>query len=58
MIYWPRLFDHDSACYYCDERLSAFRVSRGSWSMRLGHQQAEDFRQCMVPPLAGGVWVC
>ncbi|WP_422013822.1 glycosyltransferase family 2 protein [Roseateles sp.] len=46
MDYWLRLLDHGDA-YYCDQILSAFRVSREQWSVRLGQQQADDFRQCM-----------
>lgn len=49
--YWLRLLDHGDA-YYCDEELSAFRVSREQWSVRLGHQQAEDFQQSMRQHLA------
>lgn len=49
--YWLRLLDHGDA-YYCDELLSAFRVSRGQWSVQLGHQQAEDFQRCMRQHLA------
>lgn len=45
--YWLRLLDHGDA-FYCGEVLSAFRVSRQQWSVRLGEQQAEDFRQCIA----------
>jgi glycosyltransferase involved in cell wall biosynthesis len=42
--YWYRLLQHGDA-YYLPERLAAFRVSSGSWSVAIGARQYDDFRR-------------
>lgn len=42
--YWYRLLQHGDA-YYQPERLAAFRVSSGSWSVAIGARQYDDFRR-------------
>ena len=40
--YWFRLLGHGDA-FYIAEALAAFRVSRGSWSIRIGTAQNREF---------------
>lgn len=42
--YWFRLLEHGHA-WYIPERLSAFRISAGQWSVALGARQSRDFRR-------------
>lgn len=42
--YWVRLLAHGDA-YYLSEPVSAFRVSRGSWSVAIGSKQSEEYRR-------------
>jgi glycosyltransferase involved in cell wall biosynthesis len=42
--YWFRLLKTGHA-YYLEAPLSAFRVSRGSWSVAIGNAQSTDFNQ-------------
>jgi glycosyltransferase involved in cell wall biosynthesis len=42
--YWYRLLAHGDA-FYLPERLAAFRVSSGSWSVAIGARQYDDFRR-------------
>jgi glycosyltransferase involved in cell wall biosynthesis len=40
--YWFRILAHGDA-YYCAQTSSSFRVSAGSWSVRIGRRQHDDF---------------
>jgi glycosyltransferase involved in cell wall biosynthesis len=42
--YWCRLLRYGDA-YYLPELLASFRVSRGSWSVRIGAGQSAEFRR-------------
>jgi glycosyltransferase involved in cell wall biosynthesis len=45
--YWTRLLLHGDA-YYLPEALASFRVSSGSWSVRIGANQSTQFREFMA----------
>jgi glycosyltransferase involved in cell wall biosynthesis len=45
--YWVRLLLHGDA-YYLPEALASFRVSSGSWSVRIGANQSIQFREFMA----------
>ncbi|MGZ8161820.1 MAG: glycosyltransferase family 2 protein [Methylobacter sp.] len=45
--YWVRLLLYGDA-YYLPEALASFRVSSGSWSVRIGTNQSTQFQEFMV----------
>ena len=45
--FWARLLLHGDA-YYFSGALASFRVSSGSWSVRIGNEQSVQFRQFMA----------
>lgn len=45
--YWVRLLLYGDA-YYLPEALASFRVSSGSWSVRIGTNQSTQFREFMI----------
>lgn len=41
--YWVKLLGHGDA-YYLNEALASFRVSGGSWSVRIGARQSQEYQ--------------